>query len=202
MSEITDLYDEGQENAAQAQAEALEWADEQGLEEWSNGDPIQRPDTTDSEPELEEKSEITDLYDEGQENAAQAQAEALEWADEQGLEEWSGGDPIQRPDTTDSEPELEENNDADPENPLDDEERAKMEEELAGMENEYATSNEYRDKLADQMSELNDDKLNGRMSEDEYTSYYDEKWQAHSDTVNKLEEQQEKINQLKERLGK
>ena len=77
-----------------------------------------------------------------------------------------------------------------------------MEEELAGMENEYATSNEYRDKLADQMSELNDDKLNGRMSEDEYTSYYDEKWQAHSDTVNKLEEQQEKINQLKERLGK
>ena len=148
-------------------------------------------------------SEITDLYDEGQENAAQAQAEALEWADEQGLDEWpSNGDPIQRSDTTDSEPELEENNDADPENPLDDEERAKMEEELAGMENEYATSNEYRDKLADQMSELNDDKLNGRMSEDEYTSYYDEKWHAHSDTVNKLEEQQEKINQLKERLGK
>lgn len=148
-------------------------------------------------------SEITDLYDEGQENAAQAQADALEWANEQGLDEWpSNGDPIQRSDTTDSEPELEENNDADPENPLDDEERAKMEEELAGMENEYATSNEYRDKLADQMSELNDDKLNGRMSEDEYTSYYDEKWHAHSDTVNKLEEQQEKINQLKERLGK
>ena len=66
-------------------------------------------------------SEITDLYDEGQENAAQAQAEALEWADEQGLDEWpSNGDPIQRPDTTDSEPELEENNDADPENPLSD----------------------------------------------------------------------------------
>ena len=114
-------------------------------------------------------SEITDLYDEGQENAAQAQAEALEWANEQGLDEWpSNGDPIQRSDTTDSEPELEENNDADPENPIDDEERAKMEEELAGMENEYATSNEYRDKLADQMSELNDDKLNGRM----YQSYW------------------------------
>ena len=171
MSEITDLYDEGQENAAQAQADALEWANEQGLDEWpSNGDPIQRSDTTDSEPELEENND----------------------ADPE--------NPLS--DTTDPEPELEENNDADPENPLDDEERAKMEEELAGMENEYATSNEYRDKLADQMSELNDDKLNGRMSEDEYTSYYDEKWHAHSDTVNKLEEQQEKINQLKERLGK
>lgn len=171
MSEITDLYDEGQENAAQAQADALEWANEQDLDKWpSNGDPIQRSDTTDSEPELEENND----------------------ADPE--------NPLS--DTTDPEPELEESNDADPENPLDDEERAKMEEELAGMENEYATSNEYRDKLADQMSELNDDKLNGRMSEDEYTSYYDEKWQAHSDTVNKLEEQQEKINQLRERLGK
>jgi hypothetical protein len=46
---VNELYDQGQQEAAEAQAEAERWADEQGMTHWSDGTPRANEDSGESE---------------------------------------------------------------------------------------------------------------------------------------------------------
>lgn len=111
----SELYDEGQTEAEDAQAEAEQWADENGMDTWSNGDvrtnanlDEDSDDSFDEIPENEsqydsitedsEKS-VSELYDEGHAEAEAAQADAERWADENGMNTWSNGDARTNADT-------------------------------------------------------------------------------------------------------
>lgn len=85
---IAELYQESQEQALAAQQEAEEWADEEGITEWSDGTP--RDGMADLQEDEPEKS-IAELYQEDQERALDAQQEAEEWADSVDANTWADG---------------------------------------------------------------------------------------------------------------
>ena len=88
-----ELYEQAQQEAYDAQAEAEQWADEQNISHWSDGSERQNcnDDMQESEIANDENLSPAELYEKGQKEASDAQAAAEQWADEQNISHWSDG---------------------------------------------------------------------------------------------------------------
>ena len=94
---ISELYEQGQREMQEAQQAAEDWADENGMTEWSDGTP--RQEVTDeamdemSMDSSESPSEpsISELYEQGQREMQEAQQAAEDWADAHDVNAWSDG---------------------------------------------------------------------------------------------------------------
>lgn len=94
---ISELYEQGQREMLEAQQEAEDWADENGMTEWSDGTPRQEVAdeamdemSVDSSENVSEPS-IAELYEQGQREMLEAQQEAEDWVDAHDVNAWSDG---------------------------------------------------------------------------------------------------------------
>lgn len=223
---VNELYDEGQQEAADAQAEALSWAEDQGMDEWSNGDPIQHSEGYESPKDSENsddfandsvldesQQETTDTDDTTQQEIDDENMENEEELDEQEPLEEEKQKPAEEKELEEQqrqeeelteqqrhEKEAKEQAEREEQERLDSLSEEELINERTARENQQASAREYYDKLGGQIADIQQNK--NLYSEEEYNSYFDEKAKAQADTSNRINELQGEINQYNDRLNR
>lgn len=101
-----ELYEKFQKEMYDAQQDAEEWADSQGMDQWSDGTPRDSSLNTEFEEDVsadntandipynfdgDENLSPAELYEQSQQKMQEAQQDAEDWADSQHMTRWSDG---------------------------------------------------------------------------------------------------------------